>query len=182
MPSSSGSFRRNRVAPVRDTRLPLRVRRKQNQGTQPTCLHENVGNNLGSTSSSRIKRSKVKKRIWQLAILIAFIPAIALAAWRQDSGSHGSMALAKPDWSELMRRMHKMDAAMASVEPSGDGDVDFVKLLLPHHEAAIDMARAQLLYGGDPQMRGLAQEIITDQQSDIELMKLWLKQRGPSPQ
>jgi len=70
-----------------------------------------------------------------------------------------------------------MHAAMASVKPSGDRDVDFVKLMLPHHQAAIDMAKAQLMYGKDPQMRRLAQQIITDQQSEIQLMQLWLKQR-----
>jgi uncharacterized protein (DUF305 family) len=70
-----------------------------------------------------------------------------------------------------------MHAAMGSVRPSGNTDIDFVKLMLPHHEAAIDMAKTQLLYGQDPQMRRLAQEIITDQQSEIELMQLWLRQR-----
>jgi uncharacterized protein (DUF305 family) len=72
-----------------------------------------------------------------------------------------------------------MHTATASVERSGNSDVDFVRLMLPHHQAAIDMARAQLLYGEDPQMRRLAQEIITDQQSEIELMQLWLKQHRP---
>lgn len=70
-----------------------------------------------------------------------------------------------------------MHVATASIEPSGDNDIDFVKLMLPHHQAAIDMAKAELLNGKDPQMRRLAQEIITDQQSEIELMHLWLKQR-----
>jgi len=69
---------------------------------------------------------------------------------------------------------------MASVEPSGNSDVDFVKLMLPHHQAAIDMARTQLKYGNDPQMRRLAQEVIIDQQSEIELMHLWLRQRESS--
>jgi uncharacterized protein (DUF305 family) len=73
--------------------------------------------------------------------------------------------------------MHVMHAAMGSVRPSGNTDVDFVKLMLPHHQAAIDMAKTQLLYGQDPQMRRLAQEIITDQQSEIELMHLWLRQQ-----
>jgi uncharacterized protein (DUF305 family) len=73
--------------------------------------------------------------------------------------------------------MHVMHAAMASVQPTGNNDVDFVKLMLPHHQAAIDMAKTQLAYGQDPQMRRLAQEIITDQQSEIELMQLWLRQR-----
>lgn len=73
-----------------------------------------------------------------------------------------------------------MHVAMASIEPSGDNDVDFVELMLPHHQAAIDMAKAELLYGKDAQMRRLAQEIITDQQSEIELMQLWLKQHRPN--
>jgi uncharacterized protein (DUF305 family) len=39
------------------------------------------------------------------------------------------------------------------------------------------MAKTQLLYGKDPQMRRLAQEIITDQQLEIELMQRWLRQQ-----
>jgi len=74
-----------------------------------------------------------------------------------------------------------MHAAMSSVQPTGDNDVDFVRLMLPHHQAAIDMAKTLLAYGQDPQMRRLAQEIITDQQSEIELMQLWLKQREAKP-
>src|SRR5262249_36927856 len=79
--------------------------------------------------------------------------------------------------SELIASMDKMHMAMGAVERSGDTDVDFVGLMLPHHQAAIDMAKAELLYGKDAQMRRLAQEIITDQQSEIELMRRWLKQR-----
>jgi len=33
------------------------------------------------------------------------------------------------------------------------------------------------LYGKDPQMRRLAQEIITDQKLEMELMQRWLKQQ-----
>jgi uncharacterized protein (DUF305 family) len=73
--------------------------------------------------------------------------------------------------------MDKMHMAMEAVKRSGDSDVDFVRLMLPHHQAAIDMAKTQLLHGRDPQMRRLAQEIITDQQLEIELMQRWLKQR-----
>jgi uncharacterized protein (DUF305 family) len=44
------------------------------------------------------------------------------------------------------------------------------------------MAKTELLYGKNPQMRRLAQEIVTDQQSEIELMQLWLKQHPPGSQ
>jgi uncharacterized protein (DUF305 family) len=84
---------------------------------------------------------------------------------------------AQPAWNELMVSMQKMDVAMGSIEPSGNDDIDFVRLMLPHHQAAIEMAKAELLYGTDPQMRRLAQEIIADQESEIDLMQLWLKQR-----
>jgi uncharacterized protein (DUF305 family) len=82
-----------------------------------------------------------------------------------------------PDWPELVASMDKMHIAMSAVVRSGNGDVDFVRLMLPHHQAAIDMAKTQLLYGKDPQMRRLAQEIITDQQLEIELMQRWLKEQ-----
>ncbi len=94
----------------------------------------------------------------------------------QDSGNN-RRDTATQDWAELMADMDRMHAAMDSVERSGDSDVDFVRLMLPHHQGAIDMAKTQLLHGRDPQMRRLAQEIVTDQQSEIELMQLWLKQR-----
>jgi len=91
----------------------------------------------------------------------------------------GNMQATDPAWSHLKSIMEKMHTAMASVESSGNSDVDFVKMMLPHHKAAIDMAKTQLMYGKDPEMRRLAQEIITDQQSEIELMNLWLKQHEP---
>jgi uncharacterized protein (DUF305 family) len=72
--------------------------------------------------------------------------------------------------------MESMHEAMSSLKSTGNNDEDFVRLMLPHHQAALDMAKAELLHGQDPQMRRLAQEIITDQESEIELMQLWLRQ------
>lgn len=85
-----------------------------------------------------------------------------------------------PQWSGLVGSMMKMHDDMSAIERTGNADADFVRLMLPHHQAAVDMARVQLLYGKDPQMRRLAQEIITDQQLEIQLMQLWLKQQPVS--
>jgi len=90
---------------------------------------------------------------------------------------HGSQPAEADDWSELNATMDKMHMAMAAIERSGNADVDFVRLMLPHHQGAIDMAKVQLLHGKDPQMRRLAQEIVTDQQFEIELMQRWIKAR-----
>jgi uncharacterized protein (DUF305 family) len=83
---------------------------------------------------------------------------------------------------EMEQAMEKMHAGMASIKASGDNDADFVRFMLPHHQAALDMAKAELKNGKDPQMRRLAQEIVTDQQSEIELMQLWLKRHESSSQ
>jgi uncharacterized protein (DUF305 family) len=120
------------------------------------------------------------KGSWRFAILLLWISAVAVAARPQGQHSHADASTANPDWAEFGVSMSKMHLAMASVESSSNSDIDFVRLMLPHHQAAIDMARTQLMYGTDPQMRRLAQEIITDQQSEIELMQLWLKQHGTS--
>ncbi|MDQ1741518.1 MAG: hypothetical protein QOE53_3170 [Pseudonocardiales bacterium] len=85
-----------------------------------------------------------------------------------------------PDWSKLLASMDKMHMAIGAIGRSGNDDVDFVRLMLPHHQAAVDMARAQLLYGKDPQMRELAQKIISDQESEIGLMQGWLKEQEPA--
>jgi uncharacterized protein (DUF305 family) len=71
--------------------------------------------------------------------------------------------------------MHRMHEAMSHIPAAPDADEDFVRLMFPHHQPALDMAKTQLLCGTDPQVRRVAQEIIADQQSEIDLMQLWLK-------
>ena len=120
----------------------------------------------------------MNKTHWRFATIVILTCAITTPALQQSSRPCGDKANSAAAWSELMAGMQKMHTAMASVEPSGNADADFARLMLPHHQAAIEMAKAELLYGKDPQMRRLAQEIITDQQSEIELMQLWIKQLG----
>jgi Domain of unknown function (DUF305) len=74
--------------------------------------------------------------------------------------------------------MAKMMTAM-DIKPSGDVDADFVAMMVPHHQGAIDMALAQLRYGRNEQLRRLAQEIIVTQQQEIVAMRLALGQPLP---
>lgn len=69
--------------------------------------------------------------------------------------------------------MSRMMSGMA-IKPSGDVDRDFVEMMIPHHQGAIDMAVAELRYGRNEQLRRLAQEIIVDQQQEIAAMRLAL--------
>ncbi len=114
--------------------------------------------------------------------ILAVILLGTLARPQSPQGSHlnRNREAANGGWSQLMGTMEKMHTDMAAVEPSGDSDSDFVRLMLLHHQAAIDMAKTLLTNGKNPQIRRLAQEIVTDQQSEIELMQLWLKQHSSS--
>ncbi|MFZ1991387.1 MAG: DUF305 domain-containing protein, partial [Alphaproteobacteria bacterium] len=67
--------------------------------------------------------------------------------------------------------MKKMMDGMA-IKPSGDIDRDFVAMMVPHHQGAIDMAIAVLKYGHNEQLKRLAQEIIVTQQQEIAVMRL----------
>ena len=67
--------------------------------------------------------------------------------------------------------MTRMMAGM-SIKPTGDVDRDFVDMMTPHHQGAIDMAVLVLRYGHNEQVRRLAQEIIVDQQQEIAAMRL----------
>jgi hypothetical protein len=74
--------------------------------------------------------------------------------------------------------MARMMEAMA-VHPTGDLDRDFVAMMTPHHQGAMDMAVIYLRHGGNGQLRRLAQEIVVTQQQEIAAMQLALGEALP---
>ncbi len=78
-----------------------------------------------------------------------------------------------PFLAENVGAMTKMMIDMG-IRPSGDVDGDFVSMMTPHHQGAIDMAMAELRYGHNEQLRRMAQEIIVTQQQEIAAMRLAL--------
>ena len=81
----------------------------------------------------------------------------------------------------LAQNQQAMDTMMAgmTIKPSGDVDTDFAAMMIPHHQGAIDMAKAELLYGHNEALRRIAQEIIVEQQQEIMAMRLALGQTLP---
>ena len=86
-------------------------------------------------------------------------------AHRQKLGGEAPF-LAEND-AAMTRMMNDM-----AVKPTGDVDRDFVAMMVPHHQGAIDMAMAVLRHGHNEQLRRLAQEIIVTQQEEISAMRL----------
>jgi uncharacterized protein (DUF305 family) len=106
-----------------------------------------------------------------LGILLATVAG--MPAWA--AGPDESAFLAENE-----AAMTKMMAAM-EIQPSGDVDKDFVAMMTPHHQGAVDMAQAMLRYGHNEQLRRLAQEIIVTQQQEIVTMRMALGQPPSAP-
>jgi uncharacterized protein (DUF305 family) len=73
-----------------------------------------------------------------------------------------------------------MDRMMTGMEThaTGNADVDFATMMIPHHQGAIDMAMAELRHGHDERLRRIAQEIVVDQQQEITAMEAALQKHG----
>jgi uncharacterized protein (DUF305 family) len=113
-----------------------------------------------------------------LAVVIAAGVAAGPSQGAAQAATLGSAVTEKPFLAENNAAMDKMMAGMA-VKPTGDVDVDFASMMIPHHQGAIDMALAELRYGKNEQLRRIAQEIIVDQQQEIAAMRLALGQPLP---
>lgn len=108
------------------------------------------------------------------ALTVAFGLAASALALAHDEEQHESTSPNPEEGTfpaENDAAMTKMMSDVA-VKPTGDIDRDFVAMMVPHHTGAIDMARAQLRYGKNEQLRRIAQEIIVDQLQEIAAMKL----------
>jgi|SRR2546430_17113907 uncharacterized protein (DUF305 family) len=76
-------------------------------------------------------------------------------------------------YSEMTKVNARMHAGM-EIAANGDVDRDFMRMMLPHHQGAIDMALLQLKYGRDEKLKRLAQSIIVEQWQEIAYMRTLL--------
>lgn len=93
-----------------------------------------------------------------------------------------SVALAGGNMTDFHRAIDlAMNRMMSDMHrhSSGDVDRDFVAMMAPHHQGAIDMARLELQYGGNERLRRLAQEIIVTQTQEIDAMHRALDEEKP---
>ena len=116
------------------------------------------------------------------SIRVFLIPAFLCASpagWGQKQPHHEPVGMPQPPprtvpdasfSAQMALAADRMHAAMAAAPRTGQPDRG-AAAMIPHHQGAIDMAKAVLLVTTDPRIRNLAQSIITEQQSEIELMK-----------
>lgn len=110
--------------------------------------------------------------------LRCFLIANSLLVLSQSAGAHDhpnananapAVLQEQGFWKENERAMDTMMSRMA-IDPTGNVDEDFVAMMTPHHQGAMDMAVAELRYGKNEQLRRVAQEIIVTQQQEIVAM------------
>src|SRR5215813_5722948 len=130
----------------------------------------NPGAHAGRLTMKTRFRYPRRRRILALSLALTLSPAFPRFA------QNGARPATRPTSGEESPYLAQNDAAMTrmmkgmAVKPSGDVDRDFVAMMVPHHQGAIDMAVAVLRHGRNEQIRRLAQEIIVTQQEEIASM------------
>jgi uncharacterized protein (DUF305 family) len=110
------------------------------------------------------------------AAALVFVGSVASGVWAQQHGGHSVAGQAHAGHgggfsADMHAAMTKMSKDMETAPMTGDPDKDFLAMMIPHHEGAVEMARLLLLQGRDPLVRRLAEEIIAAQQAEIVTMR-----------
>jgi uncharacterized protein (DUF305 family) len=120
---------------------------------------------------------RIVRQIQAAAVIAVFLAAPAFAQQAAPTEHHvtgmGMPAAGSPADKAMIAGMSEMQRDMAGARITGDPDQDFVAMMLPHHAGAIDMAKVELRYGKDPEMRRLAQSIIDGQGKERAVMLAW---------
>ena len=100
---------------------------------------------------------------------------------RKATGGEGRESRFEADMNAGMSRMMR---DMHSPGYTGHPDTDFLAMMIPHHEGAVDMARLVLIHGRDPMVRQIAEEIIASQTVEIAAMRgrMAVLRMGPNPE
>ena len=117
-----------------------------------------------------------------LATALDHGPDLIIGAKRRGAedmkGMHMTMKPAATPADKAFATSMKTMMNSMNVKPTGKPDKDFVLMMIPHHQGAIDMAKVELQYGTDPELRQLATDIVAAQEKEIAQMKAWLAKNG----
>ncbi|RWA77561.1 MAG: DUF305 domain-containing protein [Mesorhizobium sp.] len=106
-----------------------------------------------------------------LAVFLESVPAQSEETKHNMAGmAMGTDSPATDGYKAAMDKMHND----MMIGYTGNADVDFVRGMIPHHQAAIDMAKVVIANGKDPEIRKLAEGVVKAQEAEIKEMQDWL--------
>jgi len=114
------------------------------------------------------------------AVLVA--AALVGDAWAQTSPSQPGPAAREADApsTDAYRVANRTMIQGKTNSPyTGDADYDFVAQMTPHTQVAVDLAKVELQYGADPELRKVAQGIVYSQQAQLNFMRTWIQTHKP---
>jgi uncharacterized protein (DUF305 family) len=123
-------------------------------------------------------------RLIASVLALALAGSAAVAQEAEDSGAMEDMDHSSMDMGDQPEHMQGFTAAMDTMmqampsESAGDVDADFLLMMIPHHQSAIDMARVELEQGDDEETRAMAQAVIDAQEQEIGEMRAMLERMG----
>ena len=138
-----------------------------------------LGHHHGAIDMAKIElKYGTYKEMRQLAQNIIDSQQLEIDIMNQWLASHPDVPKPKPDTEAMQqayaRSMDVLSGDMVLGIADPDPDMAFARGMLAHHIGAVDMAKVQLKYGTDEEMRQLAQDIIDAQQPEIEVMQEWI--------
>jgi hypothetical protein len=103
------------------------------------------------------------------SLALAGSPSI-VGPGHDHAGAIPSDASQSAFYSEMAKVNARMHEGM-NIAPCGDIDQDFMRMMIPHHQGAVDMALVLLKYGRDEKLKRLAQSIVVEQAQEIAYMR-----------
>jgi len=119
----------------------------------------------------------MKSQLKLLTALTIACATMSTVSAQTAAPSHDAMSGSgkdAPSTAEFRTADQSMMSGMSNIQYTGDADRDFVAHMIPHHEGAVEMAKAELKYGKDAKLRKLAKDVIAAQEKEIVFMKQWL--------
>lgn len=103
----------------------------------------------------------MKKKLFLIGSVLTLL---LVACSKDDQG----IQLQAHDQNRMMDSMHAMMARMMAMPKTNDPEIDFARMMVMHHQGAINMSNVELQAGSNDSLKRVAQKIITEQQAEIQ--------------
>ncbi len=121
----------------------------------------------------------MKHRIYLAQFLGILLTTLIVVSCDNDDEDTTGLITTPHDQNEMMTIMHSMMAEMDKMQMNSEPDVDFAKMMIMHHQGAINMANEELEHGVDAEMKAMAQKIKTEQEQEIQQFNTFLSSYQP---